>query len=110
VIEEAYRFNAPLLIGQTTARPHERSTLWVDSPAVVIDWVKKAEDSDGLIVRLYEAHGTHARARLSSTLPVRAAAVCNLLEDELAPAGWADGGLALELRPFQILTLRLDLT
>lgn len=107
VVAEAYRFNVPLLIGRTTATPGEVSFLSVDAPAVVIDWVKQAEDSAALIVRLYEAHGTHARARLTSPLPVRSAAVCNLLEEEEAPIAW-DGGAILDLRPFEIVTLKLE--
>ncbi len=108
VMAEAYRFNVPLLVGRTAAPLGQASFFSVDAPAVVIDWIKKAEDSDVLIVRLYEAHGTHTRARLSSSLPVCAAAVCNLLEEEETPVPWQDGGVALELRPFQIVTLKLD--
>lgn len=33
------------------------------APNVVLDTIKKAEDTDDLIVRLYEAYGGHATAR-----------------------------------------------
>lgn len=107
VTMEAYRFNVPLPIGRTAAEPATVSFFTVDTPAIVIDWVKKAEDSDALIVRLYEARGTHARGRLTSPLPVRSAALCNLLEEEEVPLAWQDGGTTLDLRPFQIVTLKL---
>ncbi|MGQ9840376.1 MAG: alpha-mannosidase [Anaerolineae bacterium] len=107
VTMEAYRFNVPLLVGRTAAEPATVSFFNVDTPAIVIDWVKKAEDSDALIVRLYEACGTHARGRLTSPLPVHSAALCNLLEEEEAPLAWQDGGTTLDLRPFQIVTLKL---
>ncbi len=110
VVAEAYRFNVPLLIGRTTAAPGEVSFFSTDTPAAVIDWVKKAEDSDALIIRLYEARGTRTRARLTSSLPVCAAALCNLLEEEETPVLWQAGGAALELRPFEIVTLKLDIT
>lgn len=109
VVMEAYCFNAPLLVGRTAAEPTEVSFFNVDTPAIVIDWIKKAEDSDALIVRLYEAFGTHARGRLSSRLPVTAAAICNLLEEEKVPLTWHDGGMTLELRPFEIVTLKLQI-
>jgi alpha-mannosidase len=109
VIEEGYRFNAPLLVGQTAAPIGEAWLFSMDRPAVVIDWVKRAEDSDGLIVRLYEAHGTRVRARLCSPLIVRRVVACNLLEEEDTLLTWSAGGLDLELRPFQILTLKFDL-
>ncbi|MCX7706554.1 MAG: alpha-mannosidase, partial [Anaerolineae bacterium] len=108
VVMEAYRFNVPLLVSRTAAEPTEASFFGVDTPAIVIDWIKKAEDSDALIVRLYEAAGTHARGRLSSPLPVAAAAICNLLEEDEAPVAWQDGGVTLDLRPFEIVTLKLQ--
>lgn len=109
VVAEAYRFNVPLLVGRTAAPPGQVSFFSIDAPGIVIDWIKKAEDSDALIVRLYEARGTRIRARLSSLLPVRAAAVCNLLEEDVASLSWLDGGVELELRPFQIVTLKLEM-
>lgn len=37
----------------------------IDSaPSVVLDTIKKAEDSNDVIVRIFEAYGGHARARL----------------------------------------------
>ena len=107
VVMEAYRFNVPLLVGRTAAAPAVVSFLEVDTPPMVVDWIKKAEDSDALIVRLYEARGTHARGRVSSPLPVRAAATCNVLEEEEVPLAWQDGGTLLDLKPFQIVTLKL---
>jgi alpha-mannosidase len=91
----------------TTAQA--RSFFAVDNPAVVIDTVKRAEDSDALVVRLYEAHGSRARVRLTSPLAVRSARQCNLLEDEQRPLAWSRGGVRLTLRPFEIVTLKLTI-
>lgn len=35
-----------------------------NAPNVVLDTIKKAEDSDAIIIRMYEAYGGHARAKL----------------------------------------------
>lgn len=35
-----------------------------NAPNVVLDTIKKAEDSNDVIVRIFEAYGGHARARL----------------------------------------------
>lgn len=35
-----------------------------DAPNVVLDTMKRAEDSNDIIVRIYEAYGGHAKARL----------------------------------------------
>jgi alpha-mannosidase len=81
----------------------------LDDPAVTVESVKPADDRSGdVIVRLYESHGGRAAATLTAAFPVRAAQVTDLLERPLAPAATTpDGGIAVELRPFQILTLRL---
>jgi alpha-mannosidase len=71
----------------------------------VLDTVKRAEDSDALLLRLYEAHGARGRARLRVGWPVAEAVSCNLLEDagELLPL--ADGVIELGYRPHQIISL-----
>lgn len=109
VVEEGYRFNVPLLLRPSAGEPEESSFLSVDSPSVVLDTVKKAEDSNDLIVRLYEAHGTRGPVRLSSPLPVESVKRCNLLEEDEATLAWADGGVDFEIGPFKIVTLKLAL-
>jgi alpha-mannosidase len=87
----------------------------VDSDQVVVEAVKLAEDRGGdVVVRLYEAHGGRARAALTTGFPIASVTAVDLLERPLdaAPERGAyevvDGGaVALRLRPFQILTLRL---
>ncbi|MFJ4780049.1 alpha-mannosidase [Streptomyces sp. NPDC088762] len=84
----------------------------VDDDAVVVEAVKLAEDRSGdVIVRLYESRGGRATATLAPAFPITAATESDLLERPMegtavgAPA--RDGRIALTLRPFQILTVRL---
>ncbi len=107
VIEEGYRLNAPLLVRATAAEPAQASFFQVSAPNVVIEAVKKAEDSNALIVRLYESHGKRGAVRLSSPLPFTRAAQCNLLEEDDAPLAWVDGGVDVAVAPFKIVTLKL---
>ncbi|MBT2508722.1 alpha-mannosidase [Streptomyces sp. ISL-98] len=86
--------------------------LTVDNDRVVVEAVKLAEDRSGdVIVRLYEAGGGRATAKLATAFPVDSLTETDLLERPLPetaayePA--PDGTLRLTLRPFQILTLRL---
>ena len=109
VIEEGYRFNVPMLLSATNAPVTERSFFQVNNPAVVIDTVKKAEDSDDIIIRLYESHGAHGRVRFTCALPVKTVTRCNFLEENEAKLAWLHGGVTLAVRPFQIVTLKLTL-
>ncbi|HEX5566624.1 MAG TPA: glycoside hydrolase family 38 C-terminal domain-containing protein, partial [Streptomyces sp.] len=87
----------------------------VDDDRVVVAAVKLAEDHSGdVVVRLYESHGGRVRATLTAGFPVAGVTVTDLLERPLpktsarrAHTVTREGGVALALRPFQILTLRL---
>ena len=109
ITEAAYRFNVPLLTGKANGEDSQQNFFAIEPFAVIIDTIKKAEDSDCIILRLYEARGTRGTARLTSSLPVDCATLVNLLEDEIAPLDWQDG-VNLEFKPFEILSVRLKIT
>lgn len=81
-----------------------------DHPAVAIVALKPAEDGCGQILRLFESHGAHARARLTFSHSFRRVSTVDLLERPLPLDGFAHAGesVSLNLRPFQIITLRLE--
>jgi alpha-mannosidase len=109
VVEEGLCFNVPLLLRASDGLEGSESFLEVDSPALIIDTVKRAEESDALIVRLYESRGTRGVARLTTTLPLAGAALTNLLEDEIGALVVENGGVMLEFKPFEIVTVLLRL-
>jgi len=80
----------------------------VDDPAVVVEAVKLADDGSGdVVVRLYEAHGSRASARITPTFQHASVTETDLLEAPL-PEPVALDGDRLSLRPFQIVTLRFE--
>ncbi|KTS80362.1 hypothetical protein NS183_18005, partial [Microbacterium testaceum] len=70
-----------------------------------------AQDGSGdVIVRLYEALGQRAHARLDAGFEVAGAIETDLLErpvDAAAVSSVSGGAVELDLRPFQLVTLRL---
>lgn len=77
---------------------------------MVVESVKAADDRSGdLVLRLYEALGGRARATVTPGVPVTAVSETDLLERPVAAVPLAGGRFDLELRPFQILTLRFTL-
>ncbi|MGW1213813.1 alpha-mannosidase [Streptomyces sp. NPDC002499] len=99
-VAEGLALNLPLRVAEG---PVVAPLVRVDHPGVTVESVKLAEDRSGdVVVRLYESRGGRARATLSAGFPVARAEVTDLLERPLH-----DSDLAIELRPFQILTLRL---
>ena len=105
VTAQALCFNAPLLLGEPAGET--RSWFSTDTPGVLVDTVKRAEDGDELIVRLYEAHGGRGTARLRVGLPFTEAWFTNLLEDRLGPAEVDGDEVVIPFGPFEIVTVAL---
>jgi alpha-mannosidase len=69
---------------------------------VVVEAVKLADDRSGdVVVRLYESLGGRARTSLHTSFPVH-----HVIETDLLERPLSDTTVNLELRPFQVLTLR----
>ncbi|QIQ06206.1 alpha-mannosidase [Streptomyces liangshanensis] len=105
-IAEGYALNLPLRPGP--AGRGVSPLVRVDGPDVVVEAVKLADDRSGdVVVRLYESRGGRARTTLTAAFPVAAVHETDLLEETLTVRQHDGGAVALTLRPFQILTLRL---
>jgi alpha-mannosidase len=108
-VGEAARFNRPLLWSKGAPLDIFAKPLVSAEPAnVVIDTIKPAEDGKGWVVRLYESHGASDIARLSFGVPVSRVRLSNTLEDDGEALAITQGGCTLALRPFQIVTLRVE--
>jgi alpha-mannosidase len=110
IVREARTFNAPLRWTRA-APPDGPVTPWAhveDAPGLVLDTVKLAEDSDALVLRLYEAHGGRGRARVRIGPPFTGARRSNLLEDDLGPVETDGDAVVVDFRPWQIVTLLVD--
>jgi alpha-mannosidase len=106
VVAEAAAFNAPLVWTPGSGPP--RSFAGVDG-GLVLDTVKRAEDSDALLLRLYEPHGARGQAFLRLGLPAATARPCNLLEEVTGdPVPRRDGVFRRDYAPFEIVTLLVE--
>ena len=121
-VRHAYLFNMPARARLTPAAhdspaqspthgalPAEASCVSTDRPGLVIETVKPAEDGDGIIVRLYDAHNTRGPAVLRFFRPIASAEETNMLEERIGPADIAGHKLRLSVRPYGISTFRVRL-
>ncbi|MGB8857914.1 MAG: glycoside hydrolase family 38 C-terminal domain-containing protein [Ilumatobacteraceae bacterium] len=109
VLREAEALNNPLRMfeGGAAAEPAP-PVVTVDHPGVQVSAVKRADDGSGdLIVRLYEACGTRTTCSVRMARRITGASACNLLEEPQRGFEVGDGFVALTLRPFELVTLRL---
>ncbi len=106
VLSESWALNLPVRFVDAAPAP---SLVSVDHPGVVVTALKTADDGSGdLVVRCHEAFGGRARFRLTVAGEWARATPCDLLEQPVGDAfDVVDGGVDWELRPFQLVTLRL---
>jgi alpha-mannosidase len=115
VEQEAFALNSPLCVVEaapgTRALPSESGLVAVEGVTLALGSLKKAEDGEELILRLYEPHGARGKSVLRFAGEVKRAERVNLLEEGVAGPVLAEGNtLHLEVRrPFEVLTLRLEL-
>ena len=111
VVASAYALNAPLraaaLEPGSGAEGPVPPLVSCNSRNVVVETVKKAEDSDDLVVRLYECHNTRGRAELSVVRRPSSAWLCDLEENPIAELEVSEGLIAFDYKPFEIVTIKL---
>lgn len=109
IVEAAEDFNMPLRwlgpVADANALVDVVPPFTLQGEGIEIAAVKKAEDDDGIVVRLYETRGRRVDAVLST--PFGSVATVDLLEREAMPLPMAEGTLTLTFKPFEIKTLKL---
>jgi alpha-mannosidase len=107
VVDEAFALNSPLIVAAGAPRD---GFLRVEGLSLGIGALKRAEDGDGLILRIYEPNGARGTAKLAFARWFSITAV-DLLEDQITePAGVQiddDTHLTLDFRPFEVKSIRL---
>ena len=106
VMFEAVKLNQPVLTarGDSTAC---YSYVSVNQPNVMLETVKKAEDGDGTILRVYEYHNARTRVVLSFGERITSAVECNLLEEEIGTVKVDNSQVEFEIKPYEIKTFRI---
>ncbi len=111
---QGQRLNDPLRVFTTTAHPgtlgRQFSMLRIDNPRVRLLALKKAEDSDEVVVRLVELDGKPAdNVHVTFAGPVTAAREINAQEQPLGSATVTGGALVTSLKGYEPKTFALRL-
>jgi alpha-mannosidase len=108
----AAQYNTPLVAAPDTAHrgSHGREVSFasVAGPGVELTWVKRAEDSDRLVLRLVEWNGRATTAIVTMLPRIRAALKSNFLEDPGEPLPVTPHTVRLALRPYEIATVVVE--
>jgi alpha-mannosidase len=113
-VRHGYEYNYHLLAMQveshTGSLPAAHSFVSTDAKNVVITAIKKAEDSDSLVLRLYDWAGKNSNVQLHVPNGASAATVVNLMEQpQGAPLPVTGGHLvSVPVHRFEIQSVRID--
>jgi alpha-mannosidase len=109
----ARRFEQPLLAFAVAKHVgnlgKSYNLLKLSSDQVAIQAIKRAEDGQGIVVRLQELNGQEARLLLSTTEAIAAPRELNGVEDVIAPLPLDGDSLRLDFLPYQIRSVGLSL-
>ena len=112
VYREGLEFNHPLIA--STAAPHagKLSKLWgfleISDPNIAVSALKMGE-SGSTVLRMYEVNGNPVTgAKVKFTAQVSSAEETDLMEDTLHKLEITDNTLQLDMRPFEIKTIKLN--
>jgi alpha-mannosidase len=109
-VRKGYELNAPLVteVVKTTGGNHPSGGfVSVDADNVVIDSIKKAEDSDDLIVRVYEAHGGRGCARMTFAHAPESVTECDLMEENDVAVELDGASISFDIQPWEIRTFKV---
>jgi len=112
VIQESYLLNRPLIAFTPNgdgSLPCEYSLVSCNKENVIIETVKKAEKSDDLVVRAYDAYDRKCKAELTFGFDVKKAYLVDLMENKLGELEVVDGNkVKVDVSNFEIVTVMVE--
>ncbi len=110
---QAYNLNNPMFakVEDTHSGELEESfsLAKVDKENVMIEVIKKAEDTNDLIIRVYEYYNKRTKVHLEMFRSIKQVFECNLMEDNLKELDILDTGFDFEIKPYEIKTFKVKL-
>jgi len=105
----AKEFNYPLMVFPNIYAKKIPAIITVSKPNIVIDSIKKAEDTNDIIVRLHEASGIDTKAMLTIGIKIANIFECDLLENNQREVNISNSKINLKFKPYEIKTIKLIL-
>jgi alpha-mannosidase len=115
-VQKGFEFNTPVVSLLTDRHqgdlPSSFSFIQMDNPDAFISTLKKSEDDDDLVIRLYEASGRISQTKISVWHPIATTKETDLMEwnpRPMVPSNSNANILELALKPTEIKTLKFSL-
>ena len=106
-VHKARELNNSIILMQNILTENIPTLLESSKPNIVVDAIKKAEESDAVIMRMHEAHGVPTDTSLRFGIDASSVTECDLLENDEKSHKIIKSKLVLKFKPFEIKTLKL---
>ncbi len=94
--------------GGTSVFGEIRPLIKIYKGSLIVETIKKAEDRDTVILRLYEPCNSRGEAVIETSLCIKSAWRTNILEDRLQQLEINDNKVIYKYRPFEIITIEIS--
>ncbi|MFB5675939.1 alpha-mannosidase [Paenibacillus terreus] len=107
-VKSAWALNAPLHFREGTAQASSLSMFRLSTDTAMVSAIKKAEDSDKVILRVHDYSGSRQSLTITSDLQIVGWRECNLME-QTDEAMRLENEIQYVLEPYEIKTFEIDL-
>lgn len=111
-VQQGFDLNHPFIaVAAKPAKgelPAAGALVSIDVDHAIVDTVKKAEDSNALIVRVYEAYGQRGPVTLTFGRKPKRVTECDLMEENDAAVKMDGANLPFYVKPFEIRTFKAE--
>lgn len=111
-VQQAYMLNLPLLVshpeGEAKAKGEAAASMVnVDAKNVILETIKKAEDGNGTILRIYEYENKLTEVKISLSRKFSKVTECDMLENDIQKISSEAQEFSFKIKPFEIKTFRI---
>jgi len=113
VFQKGLEFNEPLVVLRSNSGNgilgEQHSFLSISPQTVILNVIKKAEEDDDLVVRVYETAGKVNTVRIKFDRPLKSVQEVNLLEDKISDINPNKNEFNFSINPHEIRSFKIRL-
>lgn len=111
-VQMGYSLNCPIYVKEEVAHfgilPQEYSFAKIDKENIIIEVVKKAEDSEDIIIRLYECYNRRTVSKITFSKELTQVFECDLMENNIEQIKYSASSFNFEIKPYEIKTFKIN--
>lgn len=110
-VKQAYILNHQMIaknVDKTNGKlPETHSMIHCNNENIIIETVKQAENSDDIIIRLFDCYNRKDIAKIDFGFNVSKVYLCDMLENEIEEIEVTDNSIEIPVKNYEIITLKL---